>query len=252
MRAAAMKELFAGMALILLMMMGVSGLVMMADGSADPNVVIAFANGTKVSTSREDGSTQVQEPEIAWLPRGFAANTSWTPLGGSQFMQVFWGLTTTLNGANNDILSVDLELPTDFSEKSEEILDKLGPDNAYRFDYWLAAQPQELPSTFFEDTTCGSGANGCDVMAFYNHTFDWYNSALIVHAFRGGSTNQTLHQTWHLAQASATTFSSLATQISPTCVWMASLYLNFFLLSIATFCLSCATNGARWPLRVVM
>ena len=193
-----MKELFAGMALMLLMMMGVSGLVMMADGSADPNVVIAFANGTKVSTSREDGSTQVQESEIAWLPRGFAANTSWTPLGGSQFMQVFWGLTTTLNGANNDILSVDLELPTDFSEKSEEILDKLGPDNAYRFDYWLAAQPQELPSTFFEDTTCGSGANGCDVMAFYNHTFDWYNSALIVHAFRGGSTNQTLHQSFAL------------------------------------------------------
>ena len=197
MRAAAMKQLFAGMAVMLLMMMNVFGLlVMMADGSADPNVVLAFANGTKVSTSREDGSTQVQEPEIAWLPRGFAANTSWTPLGGSQFMQVFMGLTTTLNGANNEILSVDLELPTDFSEKSEEILDKLGPDNAYRFDYWLAAQPEELPSTFFEYTTCGSGTNGCDVMAFYNHSFDWYNSALIVHAFRGDSTNQSLPQSF--------------------------------------------------------
>ena len=115
-------------------------------------------------------------------------------------MQVFWGLTTTLNGANNEILSVDLELPKDFSERSEEILDKLGPDNAYRFDFWLAAQPQELPSTFFEYTTCGAsdGANGCDVMEFYNHTFDWYNSAMIVHAFRGGSTNQSLPQSFAL------------------------------------------------------
>lgn len=203
MHAEAVKPLFAGMSVVLLLTTGVLGsAVVMADAifQEDPNLVIAFANGTKISTSREDGSRQVQEPEIAWLPRGFAANTSWTPLGGAQFMQVFWGLTTTLNGANNEILSVDLELPKDFSERSEEILDKLGPDNAYRFDFWLAAQPQELPSTFFEYTTCGAsdGANGCDVMEFYNHTFDWYNSAMIVHAFRGGSTNQSLPQSFAL------------------------------------------------------